>query len=222
MEDVTTKLGDTSLADYNLLDMATGNINGSLGEVGGIAILIGLAYLLLTKTITWHIPTAVIASAALFSWAFGGNPLLDIFAGGLLLGAVFMATDYVTSPMTHKGQLIFGAMIGLITIIIRRYGAYPEGMSFAILLMNSFVPLINRYCSDEVKTELLLELREMADGYQALCDMYKEKAGGFPDDSPMKKHWKAQFNKTEIFRKRMERNIDLVSGGETDAWKKDA
>ena len=96
--------GDTSLADYNLLDMATGNINGSLGEVGGIAILIGLAYLLLTKTITWHIPTAVIASAALFSWAFGGNPLLDIFAGGLLLGAVFMATDYVTSPMTHKGQ----------------------------------------------------------------------------------------------------------------------
>lgn len=138
--------GETSFEEYNFLDMAIGQMNGSLGEVGGIAILIGLAYLLLTKTITWHIPVSVIASAALFSWVFGGNPVLDIFAGGLLLGAVFMATDYVTSPMTHKGQLIFGFMIGCITIIIRRFGAYPEGMSFAILLMNSFVPLINRYC----------------------------------------------------------------------------
>lgn len=138
--------GDTSFADYRFMDMAIGHMNGSLGEVAGIAILIGLLYLLITKTVTWHIPLSVITSAAFFSWAFGGNPLLDIFAGGLLLGAVFMATDYVTSPMTHKGQLIFGFMIGLITIIIRRFGAYPEGMSFAILLMNSFVPLINRYC----------------------------------------------------------------------------
>ena len=149
-----THLNDTkaapSLADYDLLDMAIGHMNGSLGEVGGIAILIGLVYLLATKTITWHIPVSVLGSAALFSWAFGGNPLLDIFAGGLLLGAVFMATDYVTSPMTHKGQLIFGFMIGFITIIIRRFGAYPEGMSFAILLMNSFVPLINRYCHPSV------------------------------------------------------------------------
>ena len=138
--------GTTAFSDYNFLDMMIGNMNGSLGEVGGIAILIGLIYLLVSKTITGHIPVSVIASAAFFSWAFGGNPLLDIFAGGLLLGAVFMATDYVTSPMTRKGQLIFGVMIGLITIIIRRFGAYPEGMSFAILLMNSFVPLINRYC----------------------------------------------------------------------------
>ena len=84
------------------------------------------------------------------------------------------------------------------------------------------VPLINRYCPDEVKNELLLELREMADGYKALCDMYKEKAGGFPDDPPMKRHWKAQFNRAEILRKRMERNIDLVSGGKTDARKKNA
>ncbi len=134
-----------SLADYDLLDMVFGHMNGSLGEVGGIAILIGLAYLLLTKTVTWHIPVSMLGSAALFSWALGGNPLLDLFAGGLLLGAVFMATDYVTSPMTRKGQLLYGFMIGFITIIIRRYGAYPEGVSFAILLMNSFVPLINRY-----------------------------------------------------------------------------
>lgn len=142
--------GSSSFSDYNFLDMAIGQMNGSLGEVGGIAILIGLIYLLVTKTITWHIPVSIISSAAFFSWAFGGNPLLDIFAGGLLLGAVFMATDYVTSPMTHKGQLIFGAMIGFITIIIRRYGAYPEGVSFAILLMNSFVPLINRYCRPSI------------------------------------------------------------------------
>lgn len=134
-----------SLADYDLLDMVFGHMNGSLGEVGGIAILIGLAYLLLTKTVTWHISVSMLGSAALFSWALGGNPLLDLFAGGLLLGAVFMATDYVTSPMTRKGQLLYGFMIGFITIIIRRYGAYPEGVSFAILLMNSFVPLINRY-----------------------------------------------------------------------------
>lgn len=137
--------GDTSMADYNFLDMAIGNMNGSLGEVGGIAILIGLAYLLLTRTVTWHIPVSMLASAALFSWIFGGNPLLDLFAGGLLLGAAFMATDYVTSPMTRPGQLLFGFMIGFITILIRRFGAYPEGVSFAILLMNSFVPLINKY-----------------------------------------------------------------------------
>jgi len=137
--------GDVSMADYNVLDMAIGQMNGSLGEVGAFAILIGLAYLLITRTITWHIPVSMLASAALFSWAFGGNPVLDLLAGGLMLGAVFMATDYVTSPMTHSGQLLFGFMIGLITIIIRKYGAYPEGVSFAILLMNSFVPLINRY-----------------------------------------------------------------------------
>ena len=129
----------------NLLDMAVGHMNGSLGETGAIAILIGAVYLLLRGVITWNIPVSVLGSAALFSWLFGGNPALDLMAGGLMLGACFMATDYVTSPMTPKGQLIFGAMIGLITIIIRRYGAYPEGVSFAILLMNSFVPLINRY-----------------------------------------------------------------------------
>lgn len=141
---------NSSLSDYDFLDMAVGHMNGSLGEVGGIAILIGLIYMLATRTISWHIPVSVIGSAAFFSWAFGGNPLLDIFAGGLLLGAVFMATDYVTSPMTHLGQLVFGFMIGFITIIIRRYGAYPEGVSFAILLMNSFVPLINKYCRPSI------------------------------------------------------------------------
>ena len=138
--------GEIGMSSVDLMDMAIGHMNGSLGEVGSIAILIGLVYMLITKVITWHIPVSMIGSAALFSWAFGGNPLLDVFAGGLLLGAVFMATDYVTSPMTKAGQLIYGFMIGFITIVIRRYGSYPEGVSFAILLMNSFTPIINRYC----------------------------------------------------------------------------
>lgn len=134
---------DTSQIDW--LSVWIGDMNGSLGEVGSIAILIGLAYLLITRVITWHIPVSVIASAAIFSWMLGCNPLLEVLSGGLLLGAVFMATDYVTSPMTKKGQLIYGAMIGVITILIRCYGSYPEGVSFAILLMNGFTPLINKY-----------------------------------------------------------------------------
>lgn len=134
---------DTSQIDW--LSVWIGDMNGSLGEVGSIAILIGLAYLLITRVITWHIPVSVIASAAIFSWILGCNPLLEILSGGLLLGAVFMATDYVTSPMTKRGQLLYGAMIGIITILIRCYGSYPEGVSFAILLMNGFTPLINKY-----------------------------------------------------------------------------
>lgn len=145
--------GSVDFDSANMLDMMIGRMNGSLGEVGSIAIIIGLLYLLITRVITWHIPVSVLASAAFFSWVFGGNPLLDIFAGGLLLGAVFMATDYVTSPMTRTGQIIFGICIGAITMVIRRYGSYPEGVSFAILLMNSFTPLINRYCHPRVLGE---------------------------------------------------------------------
>lgn len=145
--------GHDSMDGAHLMDMLVGHMNGSLGEVGSIAILLGFVYLLCTRTITWHIPVSVLASAAFFSWAFGGNPLLDLLAGGLLLGAVFMATDYVTSPMTHAGQILFGICIGAITIVIRRFGSYPEGVSFAILLMNSFVPLINRYMHPHVLGE---------------------------------------------------------------------
>ena len=139
-----TNPADTLDPDY--LGMMIGNMNGSLGEVGSFALLLGALFLLLTRVITWHIPVAVLGSAAFFSWVFGGNPILDLFAGGLILGACYMATDYVTSPMSRKGQLIFGVLIGFITIVIRRFGSYPEGVSFAILLMNSFTPLINRYC----------------------------------------------------------------------------
>ena len=155
---VDASSGATFLAQYNadwaahtqvhvdLMNLLTGQMNGSLGEVGAIAILAGLAWLLFTRVITWHIPVAVLAGAAGLSAALGCNPLYDLLSGGLLLGAVFMATDYVTSPTTHKGQIIYGLMIGFLTIIIRRFGSYPEGMSFAILLMNSTTPLINHYC----------------------------------------------------------------------------
>lgn len=129
----------------NLLDAALGNMGGSMGEVGAIALLLGFAYLLCFRVITWHIPVAIIGTAALFSLCIGAPVGVEILSGGMLLGAIFMATDYVTSPMSRSGMLLYGAMIGIITIIIRQWGAYPEGMSFAILIMNGITPLINRY-----------------------------------------------------------------------------
>lgn len=129
----------------NLLDAALGNMGGSMGEVGAIALLLGFAYLLCFRVITWHIPVAIIGTAALFSLCIGAPVGVEILSGGMLLGAIFMATDYVTSPMSRPGMLLYGAMIGIITIIIRQWGAYHEGMSFAILIMNGVTPLINRY-----------------------------------------------------------------------------
>lgn len=131
--------------DLNLWDGAVGAMGGSLGEVSAIALLLGLAYLLCTRTITWHIPVSIVVTVALFSLCIGANVGIELLSGGLLLGAIFMATDYVTSPMSHKGMLLFGVIIGVLTVIIRHWGAYPEGMSFAILLANSCVPLIDRY-----------------------------------------------------------------------------
>lgn len=133
----------------DMLDMFVGMIGGSMGEVSAIALLIGFAYMLIRKTITWHIPVSIFASAfimALICYNFDVRfAVMQLLSGGLMLGAIFMATDYVTSPMNNKGCLIYGACIGALTIIIRRFGAYPEGMSFAIFVMNAFVPLINKY-----------------------------------------------------------------------------
>lgn len=130
--------------------MLLGNTGGSLGEVCALAILLGFVFLLWKKVITWHIPVSIIATVFVVSgllWIVNptifANPVAEIFSGGLMLGAVFMATDYVTSPMSAKGQLVYGVAIGFLTIVIRVFGAYPEGMSFAILIMNAFVPLIN-------------------------------------------------------------------------------
>jgi len=133
-----------------LQDMMLGNTGGSLGEVCELAILIGFVFLLWKKVITWHIPVSIICTVFVISgclWLIDpthfANPVIEILSGGLMLGAVFMATDYVTSPMSAKGQLVYGVAIGALTIIIRVFGAYPEGMSFSILIMNAFVPLIN-------------------------------------------------------------------------------
>lgn len=132
--------------------MLIGLKSGSLGEIAALALLLGFAFLLFRKVITWHIPVAVLGSMALFSgilWMVDPlhyiNPVFHILTGGALLGAIFMATDYVTSPMTKKGMMVYGLGIGVITILIRVWGAYPEGVSFAILIMNAVVPLIDKY-----------------------------------------------------------------------------
>ncbi len=139
------KMDQISGADVDILTHALGFTGGSMGEMGAIALLIGFIYLLCTRTITWHIPVSILATVALFSLCIGVNPGVQLVTGGLMLGAIFMATDYVTSPMSHAGMIIYGVMIGIITVVIRQWGAYPEGVSFAILIMNGLTPLINRY-----------------------------------------------------------------------------
>ena len=147
-----------SLAAGESVDIPTfmqlflGHMGGSLGEISTLAILIGAAFLLITKIISWHIPVSFILSAFILSgilWLVDPtsyiDPITSILTGGIMLGACFMATDMVTSPITKSGQLIFGCGCGLLTIVIRNWGLYPEGVSFAILLMNAVTPLINRY-----------------------------------------------------------------------------
>ena len=147
--------GNVSAADQlpGLTDLFLGNIGGCIGEVSALALLIGLVILLWRKVITWHIPVAILLTVAVLTgimWLINPvlyvNPLYHLCSGGLMLGAIFMATGYVTSPMTHKGMLWYGAGIGFLTVIIRYFGSYPEGMSFAILIMNAVTPLINNWC----------------------------------------------------------------------------
>lgn len=139
-------------AVISIKDMFFGFEGGSIGEMSALALLLGLGYMLWKRVITWHIPISIIITVAVFTGALYAynpidlyNPLIHLFSGGLMLGAIFMATDYVTSPMTKMGQLIYGVSIGLITVAIRLWGAYPEGVSFAILLMNAITPIINNY-----------------------------------------------------------------------------
>ena len=136
----------------SISDMFFGLEGGSIGEMSVMALLLGLIYMLWKKIITWHIPVSILLTVAVFA---GGmylidpspvnNPLVHLLSGGLMLGAVFMATDYATSPLSHKGMIIYGVGIGIVTMCIRLWGAYPEGVSFAILLMNALTPLINNY-----------------------------------------------------------------------------
>ncbi|HOZ15222.1 MAG TPA: RnfABCDGE type electron transport complex subunit D [Tenuifilaceae bacterium] len=134
------------------MQMFMGLMGGSLGEIAAFALLIGFAWLLFTKVITWHIPVSIFTTIAVFTgilWMINpetnADPIFHLLTGGVMIGAIFMATDYVTSPMNPIGMWIFGIGIGLLTVIIRVWGAYPEGVSFAILIMNAFVPLLNRY-----------------------------------------------------------------------------
>lgn len=138
------------------MDVFIGNIPGCIGEVSAIALLIGGAYLLYRKVITWHIPATYIGTVFILTTVLGrdgfftGNGLYEILIGGLMLGAIFMATDYTTTPMTQKGQIIFGVGCGFLTTLIRLYGGYAEGVSYSILIMNLLVPMIDKWTSPRV------------------------------------------------------------------------
>ena len=144
--------GIAAIEGLDYMDMLFMNIGGSAGELSAIAILAGFVYLLVRRVIRPYITLSILATVAVFSgifWAINPaeftDPVFNLLTGGVLLGAVFMATDYVTSPMSNMGGVVFGIGIGIITMLIRYFGAYPEGMSFAILIMNSVVPLLNKW-----------------------------------------------------------------------------
>jgi len=128
--------------------MFLGNISGSLGETSALAILIGGCLLLGLRVMSWRIPATYIGVVAILSLAFDQDPLFHILAGGLMLGAFFMATDYVTSPLTNRGKVIFGVSLGVLTMLIRHFGGMPEGVCYSILFMNAMTPLIDRYTKE--------------------------------------------------------------------------
>ena len=152
-------LEEGGLDGVSILDMLLGNIAGSIGEVCKVAIILGFVYLLIRKVITWHIPVIVTAATALFSFLFNWIITKDcdftvlltsVLTGGVLFGAVFMATDYTTTPMTLKGRVIFALGTGLLIAVIRYFGGYPEGVTYAILFMNIVTPLIDKYIKPKV------------------------------------------------------------------------
>ncbi|OFI05830.1 electron transport complex subunit RsxD [Clostridium acetireducens DSM 10703] len=140
----------------SLANVFIGNIGGCIGETSALALILGGLYLIYKRVISWRIPTAYIGTVFVLTFILGrngfgtANPVYEIFVGGLMLGAFFMATDYTTSPITPKGQLIFGLGCGIIATVIRIFGGYPEGVSYSILFMNLFVPLIEKYTAPKV------------------------------------------------------------------------
>lgn len=151
-----TPLAREGSKTFTYIDLFLGNHGGCIGEVCILMLLIGAAALLFMKIISFHIPLSFIGTVMLLVWIFGGEGLLGgdfifhLLSGGLVLGAFFMATDYVTRPLTNKGKVIFGIGCGVLTVIIRLRGSYPEGVSYAILFMNAVVPLIDRYTKTKV------------------------------------------------------------------------
>ncbi|MBQ7112642.1 MAG: RnfABCDGE type electron transport complex subunit D [Clostridia bacterium] len=137
----------TPLAGYeaSTMDLFLGNIPGTIGEVCKAAILLGLVYMLVRKVITWRIPVVFLAVFAVLSLLVGENPVVELLSGGVLFGAVFMATDYTTSPMTPNGQYLYAALCGVLVCVIRNFGAYPEGVTYAILIGNIVTPLLDKY-----------------------------------------------------------------------------
>ena len=156
-----------SLSDLpGAFDLLIGNNGGCLGEVSALALLLGLFYMLWKKIITWHIPVSILATAFIFSWLTNGfdatDALQQLLLGGMLLGAIFMATDYATSPVTKPGQLIFGLGCGLLTCFIRRFGSYPEGVCYSILIMNCTTWLLDKYIRPTIYGAVKKEKKEAA------------------------------------------------------------
>ncbi len=145
-----------ALPDISWVDLIIGKCPGTIGEISSVLIILGGLYLIFRRVITWHIPVSIIGTVALLTAVFPQNVdtasfvLSEVFSGGLLIGAIFMATDYVTSPITAKGRIIFGVGCGVITVLIRYFGGYPEGISFAILIMNSLVYYIDKFTKPKV------------------------------------------------------------------------
>ncbi len=137
-----------------IMDLLLGNVPGSIGEVCKVAILLGFAYLLVRGTIGFHIPVLFVGTVALMTWLLGGDPLVAVLSGGVLFGAVFMATDYTTNPMLARGQCVFAVGCGVIVTLIRQYGGYPEGVTYAILLMNVLTPLLDKWMKRRVYGEV--------------------------------------------------------------------
>ena len=143
--DAVTSATPLMTGEASTMQLLLGDVPGAIGETCKVAILLGFVYLLVTQTIRWEIPVFTVAAAALLSWALGLDPLTTVLSGGLLFGAVYMATDYVTSPFTTKGKLFYGVFIGLVTFLIRNFASMNEGMSFAILLGNLMTPWFNAW-----------------------------------------------------------------------------
>ena len=151
-------VADLTANDINILDMILGNIGGCIGETSAILIVLGGVYLIYKGIIDYTIPVFYIGTVFILTFILGGFSfnfaLYELFAGGLMLGGFFMLTDYTTSPMTKKGQIIYALLAGIITSVIRMYGGYPEGVSYSILLSNVATPLIDKYVSNRVFGEV--------------------------------------------------------------------